>query len=165
MGRSENLELKGAIMPYIRVVLAVLLMVAGVSAADQKTIFGKVELSSDLTILNVALKEAALDTMLTADGKMTLFAPTDAAFKKLGEEQIKKIVADKELLKKILLAHIVPNKELTTATLKSPGGQEVNGFRISTAEGLKIGDAKLAAVDSSCSNGTIHTIDTVLIPK
>jgi uncharacterized surface protein with fasciclin (FAS1) repeats len=146
-------------------VLLVLLFVTPTPAVDAKSIFENIEASDKFTILQVALKEAGLDGMLNKDGPYTLFAPSDAAFKKLGEEQIKKIVADKDLLKKILMAHIITEKALTAGDVKSLDGKDINGFRISAADGLKIGDAKVVGMDAKCKNGNYLTIDTVLIPK
>ena len=135
------------------------------SAADEKTIAETVAGSKDHTILLAALKEAGLDQTLGEKGPFTVFAPTDAAFKKLGDATIKKVLADKALLKKILLAHVVVGKTVMAADAMKLNGKEVNGFKISTADGVMIGKAKVTAADLKCSNGVIHVIDAVLIPE
>jgi uncharacterized surface protein with fasciclin (FAS1) repeats len=158
-------QIAGTPLRVVWIVLLVLLFVTPAPAVDAKPIFENIEANDKFTILQVALKEAGLDAMLNKDGSYTLFAPSDAAFKKLGEEQIKKLIADKDLLKKILLAHIVTDTAHTAADMKSHDGATINGFRISTADGLKIGDAKIVGMDAKCKNGNYLTIDTVLIPK
>jgi uncharacterized surface protein with fasciclin (FAS1) repeats len=146
--------------------LSCMLSVASsLSAVDPKDIFGNIGLSSNHTILLTAVKESKLEVTLSAKGAYTLFAPSDEAFKKLGDEQLKRLIEDKTLLRKILLAHFVVGKSLSSDDLKGMAGKELNGFTISVNDGLKIGDAKMKPVDLKCSNGVIHTIDTVLIPK
>ncbi len=146
--------------------LSCMLSVAStVLAVDPKDIFGNISLSSNHTILLTAIKESKLEVTLSAKGAYTLFAPSDEAFKKLGDEQLKRLIEDKTLLRKILLAHFVVGKSLTNDELKGMAGKELNGFTISVNDGLKIGDAKVKPIDLECSNGVIHTIDTVLIPK
>lgn len=142
---------------------ALLSLTSTTFGTDPTTLFGNVQASNDHTILLTALKEAGLVNDLSADGANTLFAPTDEAFKKLGEEQIKKLVADKDLLRKLVLAHVVQGTALTSNDLKKR--KELNGFTISAKDGVKIGNAKIVIADRKCSNGIMHVIDTVLIPK
>jgi uncharacterized surface protein with fasciclin (FAS1) repeats len=137
---------------------------AGAKAADEKTIAEIVAGSKDHTILLKAVKEAGLADALGGKGPFTVFAPTDEAFKKLGEEKIKAVVADKELLKKILMAHVIKDKAVMAADVAPLDGKEVNGFKISTKDGVKIGDAKVTKADIKASNGVVHVIDTVLVP-
>jgi uncharacterized surface protein with fasciclin (FAS1) repeats len=136
-----------------------------ISASDQKNIYDNIAASSDHTILLSALTETRQSAVLKEKGANTFFAPNDEAFKKLDEGQLKKMIANKDLLKKIVLAHLVKDVELTSEKLKAPDRDEVNGFKISTKDGLKIGDAKIIKADQKCSNGIFHVIDTVLIPK
>jgi uncharacterized surface protein with fasciclin (FAS1) repeats len=135
------------------------------TAADEKTIAEIVAGSKDHTILLTAVKEAGLADTLGGKGPFTVFAPTDAAFKKLGDEKIKEVVGNKELLKKILMAHVVAEKAVYAKDVAGLDGKEVNGFKISTKDGVMIGDAKVTAADVKASNGVVHVIDTVLIPK
>lgn len=143
---------------------AALLLSAG-AKADEKTIAEIVAGSKDHTILLKAVKEAGLADALGGKGPYTVFAPTDEAFKKLGEEKIKAVVADKELLKKILMAHVIKDKAVMAADVAPLDGKDVNGFKISTKDGVKIGDAKVTKADIKASNGVVHVIDTVLVPS
>ena len=142
---------------------AALILSAG-AKADEKTIAEIVAGSKDHTILLKAVTAAGLADTLGGKGTFTVFAPTDEAFKKLGEEKIKAVVADKELLKKILMAHVIKDKAVMAKDVAPLDGKEVNGFKISTKDGVKIGDAKVTKADIKASNGVIHVIDTVLVP-
>lgn len=145
---------------------AVLGILTTATAADPKTIAETVAGSKDHTVLLTAVKEAGLVETLSGEGPFTVFAPTDDAFKKLGDDTIKKVLADKNLLKKILLAHVVAGKAVYSKDVVALDGKEVNGFKISADKtGVKIGDAKVTLADVKCSNGVIHVIDTVLLPK
>lgn len=136
------------------------------TAADEKTIVDLAVGSKDHTILVTAVKEAGLLDVLKGKGPFTVFAPTDAAFKKLGDDKIKEVVANKELLTKILLAHVVQGKAVYAKDVVKLDGKEVNGFKIAAGSGgVSIGDAKVTKADLKASNGVVHVIDTVLIPK
>ncbi len=120
--------------------------------------------AKDFTILVKAVKAAGLVDTLKGKGPFTVFAPTDKAFKKLGNT-LNAVVQDKEKLKKILLAHVIVGKSVMAKDAMKLGGEKVNGFMIDTTEGVKIGNAKVIKADIKCDNGVIHVIDTVLIPK
>ena len=121
--------------------------------------------SKDHTILVKAVKAAGLVETLKGKGPFTVFAPTDEAFKKLGQEKLEAVVKDKELLKKVLLAHVVPGKEVTAADAAKLDGKKVNGFTVKAEDGkVTIGDAKVTKADLKASNGVVHVIDTVLVP-
>ncbi len=150
------------------VAVGVLAVCGGVGAlADEKpaTVADIVAGSKDHTILLTAVKEAGLVETLKGKGPFTVFAPTDAAFKALGEVTIKKVLDDKDLLKKILLAHVIVGKQAKAQDVLKLNGQEVNGFKIDTSDGVKIGDAKVIKADLLAGNGVVHVIDKVLIPK
>jgi uncharacterized surface protein with fasciclin (FAS1) repeats len=146
---------------------ALLLVVAApTTAADDKDIVDIAVGSKDHTILVTAVKEAGLVDVLKGKGPFTVFAPTDAAFKKLGDDKLKEVVKNKELLKTILLAHVVQGKAVYAKDVVGLDGKEVNGFKIAAnTGGVTIGDAKVTKTDIKASNGVIHVIDTVLIPK
>jgi len=134
-------------------------------AADEMDIVDTAVGAKDFTILVTAVKEAGLVETLKGKGPFTVFAPTDAAFKKLGDDKIQALVKDKELLKKILLAHVVVGKAVYAKDVAGLDGKEVNGFKIATKDGVKIGDATVTKADIKATNGVIHVIDTVLMPK
>lgn len=115
--------------------------------------------------LVTAVKAAGLVETLQGDGPFTVFAPTNAAFEKLGKEKLEAVLADKELLKKILLAHVIIGKKVTSEQVVTMNGKQVNGFTIDVdGSTVKLGDAKVVKVDISANNGVVHVIDTVLVP-
>lgn len=136
------------------------------AAADDKDIVDLAAGSKEHTIFVTAVKEAGLVEVLKGKGPFTVFAPTDAAFKKLGEDKIRAVVKDKALLTKLLLAHVVQGKAVYAADAVKMDGQSVNGFKVGVSgKTVTIGDATVTAVDRKATNGVIHVIDTVLIPK
>lgn len=136
------------------------------SAADEKDIVDTAVSAKSFNTLVTAVKEAGLVETLKSKGPFTVFAPTDEAFKKLGDEKIKAVLADKDLLKKILLAHVVTEKAVMAADVVKLNGKKVNGFEVKVADGgVSLGNAKVIKTDIKCSNGVIHVIDTVLIPN
>ena len=148
---------------------ALMFVAAPARAEEPKTIAGIVAGSKDHTILLALVKEAGLAETLAGKGEFTVFAPTDAAFKKIDAETLKKVQGDKELLKKILLAHAVKGTVLSGDVVK------LDGKEVETLQGTKFkvkvkgktvmfGDAKVTAVDLKASNGVVHVIDTVLMP-
>ena len=148
--------------------LTVLALGACATTPMPTTVSETVAATPQLSTLNKLLGDAGLTETLKQEGPYTVFAPTDEAFKKLGEETIKKVLADKELLKKILLAHVVEGSVMAEEVVKLDGKEvkTIQGtkFMVSTKDGVKLGEAKVVKTDIKCSNGVIHVIDTVLMP-
>jgi len=116
--------------------------------------------------LVAAVKEAGLVDALSGDGPLTVFAPTDEAFAKLGEDTIKTVLADKELLTKILTYHVVSGRVTSGDVVKLQTAPTLQGqdVRISTMGGVRINDSMVVTADIETSNGIIHVIDAVLLP-
>jgi uncharacterized surface protein with fasciclin (FAS1) repeats len=138
-------------------------------AADVSCIYDTVASSRDHTILSVAATEAGQAAALRTAGPLTLFAPTDAAFKKLDDAAVKRIATDPAAVKKLFEAHLAAGK-LTEAELKKLAGKEVKtlggrSLKVEDGkEGLRVGGAKVLA-SYPCSNGVIHVLDAVLPAK
>lgn len=117
--------------------------------------------------LATALTEAGLVETLKGDGPFTVFAPTDEAFGKLPEDDLKAILADKELLTSILTYHVVPGKVMAedVAGLESATTVQGQDVMVDTSNGVMIDAATVTTADIEASNGVIHVIDTVLVPK
>lgn len=125
--------------------------------------------ATDCKTLAAAVKAAGLVETLQGKGPFTVFAPTDAAFAAIQSEVDKLLKPEsKQKLSKILTYHVVSGK-MKAADLKD--GQE-----LTTVEGSKlkvvvkdgkvmVGNAKVTTADISASNGVIHVIDKVLLPK
>jgi uncharacterized surface protein with fasciclin (FAS1) repeats len=100
-----------------------------------------------------------------------VFAPTDAAFAKLPAGTIASLLKpeNKEKLKAILLYHVVSGK-VTAAEVIKLNGQSVKTLEggmllVSTKHGVQVDKANVTQTDIDASNGVIHVIDTVLMPK
>ena len=123
--------------------------------------------------LIAALERTGLDAVL-ADGskEYTVFAPTDDAFAAVGSKMINTLLANPDVLEKILKQHVLPlNADSVTAmtlngkTVETVLGNEL-GISINTeSDTLMFGGAKITTKDIVTTNGTIHVIDSVIIDK
>ena len=117
--------------------------------------------------LVTALQEADLVETLKGDGPFTVFAPTDAAFAKLPAGALDALVKDKTKLAAVLAYHVVPGKvmaaQVKPGKVKTVQGESLN---VSTQGGsVMVDNAKVTKTDIGASNGVIHVIDTVILPK
>lgn len=121
-----------------------------------------------LSLLAKAINITDLYSVLDGSSLFTVFAPTDSAFRKLPPEVLDALLKNATALKEVLLYHVVPdifnragleNKQ----KLKTVQGQSVS-VTVTTNKVL-INDATLILADATVSNGVVHSIDTVLIPK
>ena len=117
--------------------------------------------------LVAAVKAAGLADTLSGKGPFTVFAPTDAAFAKLPAGTVDALLKDVPKLKAILTYHVVSGsvmaKDVKTGMVKTVNGQSLNV--VAGASGVTVNGAKVTTVDVAASNGVIHVIDTVLLPK
>ena len=117
--------------------------------------------------LVTAVKAAGLVETLKGEGPFTVFAPTDEAFAKVPADALKSLLADKDALKKVLLYHVVSGKVTADQVVKMKTAPTVQGsdVMIDASSGVKINNATVVNADIMTSNGVIHAIDTVLMPK
>ena len=120
--------------------------------------------------LAAALQAAGLVATLKGKGPFTVFAPTDAAFAKLPAGTVDDLLkpANKAKLVAILTYHVVPGKVMAAqaATLTSAKTVNSASLTIRATDGkVMIDNATVTATDIAASNGVIHVIDTVLLPK
>ena len=122
------------------------------------------------TTLVAAVKAAGLVDTLKGAGPFTVFAPSDDAFAKLPKGTVEDLLKpeNKAKLAAILTYHVVPGKVMAADIKgKKMGVKTVQGSEVAVdAMGdVKVNDAKVTAADVVTSNGVIHVIDTVLMPK
>ena len=120
------------------------------------------------SLLAEAVTKAELGAALSAPGPITVFAPTNAAFDEIPEDQLQAILADKDKLTKILTYHVLEGKVLSKNLKKKQTVETVEGSPVTIRakkSGVTVGDAKVVKADIKTSNGVIHVIDTVLLPK
>lgn len=117
--------------------------------------------------LVTAVKAAGLVDTLKGPGPFTVFAPTDEAFAKVPKADLDALLADKEKLTAVLTYHVVPGKVMA-ADVKPGMVKTVQGSDITVAvEGgaVKVDNATVTQTDIETSNGVIHVIDSVIMPK
>jgi uncharacterized surface protein with fasciclin (FAS1) repeats len=114
-----------------------------------------------------AVEAAGLAETLSGTGPFTVFAPTDEAFAKLPDGALESLLKNPEALKSVLLYHVVPGKVMAAdvvklKTAKTALGQSV---QIDTSKGVRVDSANVVKTDIAASNGVIHVIDSVIMPK
>ena len=147
--------------------LALMISTSASKAAD---IVDTAVAAGSFKTLVAAVKAADLVGTLKSPGPFTVFAPTDAAFKKLPKGTLANLLKpeNKDKLVKILTYHVVPGKVMaadiagkTMAVATVEGDQvQVNG-----QHGVRVNDAHVVKADIVADNGVIHVIDKVLLPK
>jgi uncharacterized surface protein with fasciclin (FAS1) repeats len=119
--------------------------------------------------LAAALKAGGLIEALKGPGPFTVFAPTDEAFAKLPKGTVETLLKpeNKEKLVAILKYHVVSGKVQAADVVKLKEAKTLLGqaVTVNAADGVKINDSKVVKADIAASNGVIHVIDTVLLPK
>ena len=136
----------------------------------KKDIVGTAVSANIFNTLVAAVKAAGLVETLQGDGPFTVLAPTDDAFKKLPAGTVESLLKpeNKDMLVKILTYHVIPGnvKAETVVTLKKAKTAQGQYIKIKAKDGkVKFNNAMLLKADIEASNGTIHVIDTVLIPQ
>ena len=157
-------------------------MVGGAAMYENKNIVENAVNSADHTTLVAAVKAAGLVETLSGAGPFTVFAPTNEAFAKLPAGTVENLLKpeNKEMLTKILTCHVVAadaSAEMIKGMIQNDGGKHVvktvGGCEFTAmSKGGKVmiedGQGNVATVtiaDVKQSNGVIHVIDTVLLPK
>lgn len=164
MLRSKSLLLVGS--------LAVLSFATAASAAEAKAkkdiVDTAVEAGSFKT-LAAALEAGGLIDALKSDGPFTVFAPTDEAFAKLPKGTVETLLKpeNRDQLVAILKYHVVAGKVTAAQVVKLDEAKTLNGKSVSidASNGVKVNNANVVKADIHTSNGVIHVIDSVLLPK
>lgn len=157
-------------------------MVGGAPMYDTKNIVENAVNSKDHTTLVAAVKAAGLADTLSGAGPFTVFAPTNAAFAKLPPGTVEMLLKpeNKEKLVKILTCHVVGANAMSPAIAKMIADDK-GTHPVKTLGGCvlqaKMTDGKITLTDENGSvatvtiadvkqsNGVIHVIDTVMLPK
>lgn len=118
--------------------------------------------------LVTAVKAADLVEVLSGPGPFTVFAPTDDAFAKLPVGTVEALLQNKEQLKAVLTYHVVAGKVMASDVVNLKSAATVNGQQVTIkvkGETVMVDNAKVVMTDIECTNGVIHVIDTVILPK
>jgi uncharacterized surface protein with fasciclin (FAS1) repeats len=150
--------------------LATALALTGPAVGANSDIVDTAVGAGNFTTLTAALEAAGLVDTLRGDGPFTVFAPTDAAFAKLPAGTVESLLKPENIdqLKAILTYHVVPGAVMAADVVSLSKAATVNGQDIAiTVEGttVMINNAKVVTADVMASNGVIHVIDSVILPK
>jgi len=141
-----------------------------VAGSAQKDIVDTAVAAGSFKTLATALQAADLADTLKGKGPFTVFAPTDEAFSKLPAGRVDSLrrPENKDKLKAILLYHVVSGDVTAAQVVKLSSAKTINGqdLKLTVNDGtVMVNDAKVVKADVFASNGVIHVIDTVLLPK
>ncbi len=158
-----------------KIVLTLVALFCSVSLAmamshGKKDIIDTAAGAGKFNTLVAAIEAADLVSTLKGDGPFTVFAPTDEAFAKLPPGTVDDLLKpeNKSKLQAILTYHVVPGKVMAKDVVSLSEAKTVNGASLMVkADGGKvmIDNAQVTKTDIECSNGIIHIIDTVVLPK
>jgi len=155
----------------IGIVAALALSIAGGPAAarqnDEKNIVQTAQAAGNFKTLTKLVVKAGLADTLSNSGPYTVFAPTDAAFKKVPKSTLKSLARHPAKLRSVLLYHVVAGRVPSSQVVMLKSAKTLNGksVRIHTAGGkVFVNNAKVIKADINASNGVIHVVNRVLIP-
>jgi transforming growth factor-beta-induced protein len=135
--------------------------------AQHKTIVETAVEAGSFTTLVKAVQEAGLVEALSGPGPLTVFAPTDEAFAEIPAETLNSLLQDKEKLTSVLTYHVVAGNLLGAQVVRKNSIITLQGGALSVdvSDGIKVDGANIIETDIRASNGRIHVIDKVLMPK
>ena len=141
----------------------------GAAAADKDIVDTAVAAGSFKTLAK-ALQAADLVETLKGAGPFTVFAPTDEAFAKLPAGTLDALLKpeNKPKLQRILTSHVVAGRVMAADVVKTSSAKAVSGDTLTIASrdgGVTIGGANVVKTDIVATNGVIHVIDSVILPK
>ena len=180
IGRSKLYKKGDFRMKTYKIAITVLLLVSvpaillagshGYKTKKSMDIVDTAVSAKSFSTLVAALKAADLVDVLRGKGPFTVFAPTDDAFAKLPAGTLENLLKpeNKAKLQSILTYHVVPGRYMAADVVKMNSAKTVNGssFTISNSYGnAMVDNARITKTDIKASNGIIHVIDSVILPK
>ena len=137
------------------------------STAPVKNIVDTTIDAGNFTTLAAVLKAAGLTDILSKKGPFTVFAPTDEAFKKLPAGAMDALLKDTAKLKGVLTYHVivghVSTKDMKTGDVMTMQGSPLTA--VVASSDVQVNGAHVRRADLVATNGVIHAIDTVIMPK
>jgi uncharacterized surface protein with fasciclin (FAS1) repeats len=135
--------------------------------AASKNIVDAASAAGNFTTLLAAIKTAGLTDKLTGKGPFTLFAPTDEAFKRLPPGALEALLKDFAKLNAVLSYHVVTGhvwaKDMKSGDMITLQGTPLTAS-VSTS-GVHVNGAHVKQADIAATNGVVHVIDAVIMPK
>jgi uncharacterized surface protein with fasciclin (FAS1) repeats len=157
-------------LTFTSLVLVGILAAAPAQAQQNRDIVDTAVAAGAFTTLATALTAADLVTTLKGEGPFTVFAPTDEAFAKLPAGTLESLLEpeNKDKLRRVLAYHVVAGEVRAADVVKLQAARAVSGdtVTVKVKDGkVHVDDAKVTQTDIQASNGVIHVIDTVILPK
>jgi uncharacterized surface protein with fasciclin (FAS1) repeats len=140
---------------------------ASSAPAKQANIVNTAVKAGQFKTLVSLVKSAGLAKTLSGKGPYTVFAPTDAAFKKVPKRTLNALAKDRAKLRAVLLHHVVSGRVTSKQVVKLTSAPTLNSDSLSVRTrggNVFVGGAKVVKPDVRASNGVIHVINRVLIP-
>ncbi len=137
------------------------------AAASSQNIVQVAASNPQFSTLVSLVKKAGLVRALSGPAKLTVFAPTNAAFAAVPRATLAKLAADRGLLTKVLEYHVVKGRVLAAQVVKLHSAKTLEGasVKISARGGrVYVNTSKVIRTDIRASNGVIHVINAVLLP-
>ena len=155
---------------YLPILLAGALAISVASSTASAADIVETAVAGNFNTLVAALKAAGLVDILKGPGPFTVFAPTDEAFAKLPAGTLESLLKpeNRAKLQSILTYHVVAGNVLAKDVVKLHSAKTVEGQNIviKTMNGrVMVDNANVTKTDVVTSNGVIHVIDSVLLPK
>jgi uncharacterized surface protein with fasciclin (FAS1) repeats len=155
---------------FLAAAAATALLAALPAKAQQADIVDTAVAAGSFQTLVAAVQAAGLVETLKGEGPFTVFAPTDEAFAKLPAGTVENLLKpeNKDQLVAVLTYHVVPGKVMSAdiagkaLSVASVQGQDI---AIDATSGVMVNNATVTAADIEATNGVIHVIDTVILPK
>ncbi len=148
---------------------AAMVATATFAMSEKKDIVDTAVEAGSFGTLVAAVKAAGLVETLKGDGPFTVFAPTDEVFAALPEGTVEELLKpeNKEQLVAVLTYHVVPGKVMSTDLSDDMMAATVQGSEvmIDLDNGVMVDNATVVSTDIETSNGVIHVIDQVILPK
>ncbi len=135
--------------------------------APSKDIVQTAIAAGNLTTLISAIKTAGLTDTLTGKGPFTVFAPTDEAFERLPVGALDALIRDSAKLKAVMSYHVIKGHVLAK-DVKSGEVMTLQGSPLVasvSSSGVEVNGARVKQADIAATNGVIHVIDAVIMPK
>jgi uncharacterized surface protein with fasciclin (FAS1) repeats len=135
--------------------------------APSKNILDTAIAAGTFTTLVAAIKTAGLTDKLTGTGSFTVFAPTDEAFRKLPPGALEALLKDSSKLKAVVSYHVVVG-QIWAKDMKSGEMMTLQGSPLTASvstSGVHINGSHVKQADIAATNGVLHVIDAVIMPK
>jgi len=169
-GSTVNIDGAKVVTPDIACTNGVIHVIDSVILPASDAIPAVADKAGKFKTLLAAVKAAGLVETLSGPGPFTVFAPTDEAFAKIPAAALADLLKpeNKAKLAGILTYHVVPGRVYSEAAVAAKSAKTVQGGAVAikaTDKGAFVDDAKIIATDVDASNGVIHIIDSVMMPK